>query len=103
MAATTIMNWLKTDVAQRSPVGFGAASPASTEKPPLNVLYAFYLQSFAPIRASSVQPLPDFVEVLRQYDKTKIYSDQEWVPFFMQFTAGDEDAARDMWDGLVCQ
>ena len=94
----TIMEWLKTDVPQRTLLG-----DATQGKPDIQTLWAFYLNAFAPRRASSVEPVPDFVEVLRQYDKTKLYSDEEWVPFFQQFTGGDPDAARDMWDGYVCQ
>jgi hypothetical protein len=93
----TIMEWLKTET--RQPLG-DAAQPS---RPALETLFAFYLSAFAPIRVSSAQPVVDFVEVLRQYDKTKVYSDEEWIPFFMQFTGGDPDAARDMWDGFVCQ
>ena len=73
-------------------------------KPPLDEAYAVYVGLFAPLRGSSmiVGPIADFVEVLRQNDKDTLYTDEEWMPFFMQFTESS-DAARDMWDALLCQ
>lgn len=79
--------------------GLGAASPT----PPLAEAYAVYLGLFAPLRASQGDPLADFVDVLRDAGRDEAYSDEEWVAFLLPFTSGDEDEARDLWDGLLCQ
>jgi|APFre7841882654_1041346.scaffolds.fasta_scaffold188123_2 hypothetical protein len=98
--------WLDSEVSV--PDGWSKATllgEAVPSKPTLGSLYADYLTQFAPIRASSrtIGPVADFVEVLRQKDKTGVYSDEEWIDFLVQFTGGDVDAAADMWDGMVCQ
>lgn len=82
--------------------GLGAAHTAY--KPPLEEAYAVYLGLFAPNRSSSevIGPLADFVEVLRQNEKDTLYTDEEWIAFFMGFT-DDGDLARDAWDALLCQ
>lgn len=64
--------------------------------------YAVYIGFFAPIRGPR-SPLADFVDVLRANDRDTAYSDEQWVTFLLPFTQGDEDAARDLWDALLCQ
>lgn len=83
----------------------GGNAQARGSKPPLPHAYSVYLGLFAPLRASTqvVGPVADFVEVLRQNGKDTLYSDEEWVLFFLPFVEGDEDRARDLWDGLLCQ
>lgn len=75
------------------------------ELPPLHVAYAEYLTVYAPVRATSmaIGPLADFVEVLREHHNDTAYSDEEWIAFLLPYTGGDEDAARDLWDALLCQ
>ena len=75
------------------------------EQPPtLHEGYALYLVQYAPTRPmSAVNPLADFVELLRERHVDAHYSDEEWIEFLLPFTNGDEDAARDLWDGLLCQ
>ena len=70
--------------------------------PPLEHAYAIYLGLFAPLRGGG-DPLVDFVEVLRDGGRDQAYSDQEWVAFLLPYAGGDEDVARDLWDGLLCQ
>jgi hypothetical protein len=79
--------------------GLGAVGSA----PPLAEAYAVYLGLFAPMRASYGDPLAGFVDVLRDGGRDEAYSDEEWVAFLLPFAHGDEDAARDLWDGLLCQ
>lgn len=81
--------------------GLGDAS----DKKPLPEAYAVYVGFFAPLRPSAmiIGPMADFVEVLRQNDKDTLYSDEEWIAFLLPFTDGDTDAARDLWDALLCQ
>jgi len=100
MSAETIVGW----VLQGAPAG-ELGRPQTTSKPPLDEAYAVYIGFFAPLRGSSaiVGPLADFVEVLRQNGKDMAYSDEEWIVFFVPFVNGDYDAARDLWDGLLCQ
>lgn len=76
----------------------------SVTKPPLVEAYAIYIGFFATIRPSSavIGPLADFTDVLRAARKDTDYSDEEWVAFLLPFTE-DEDAARDLWDALLCQ
>lgn len=78
---------------------------ASASRPPLPHAYAVYIGLFAPLRGSSVivGPLADFVEVLRQNEKDTLYSDEEWITFFLPTVGGDYDKARDRWDALLCQ
>lgn len=91
-----IATWMSTDTK-------AALNGADSTKPDLNSAYAVYIGLFAPIRSSSIQPLADFVEVLRQHGKDVLYSDEEWIGFFKPFVGNDEDVARDTWDELLCQ
>ncbi len=51
----------------------------------------------------AVGELADFVEVLRGVGKASLYSDEEWIRFFMSVKRIDQEEARDLWDALVCQ
>ena len=102
-----VVNWLRSGKITRTDnfAGTLGASHEVTGKPPLEEAYAVYLMLYAPIRGSvaAVGELADFVEVLRAHGKDEAYSDEEWVPFLARFTNDDEDRARDLWDGLLCQ
>mgnify|MGYP001318974230 CR=1 FL=1 len=74
------------------------------EELPLTEAYARYLIEFAPTRPmSAVNPLADFVDLLREREVDTSFDDEEWIAFLLPFTNGDEDEARDLWDGLLCQ
>lgn len=82
----------------------GTGLGGSSFKPALPEAYAVYLGLFAPRRASAtmIGPVADFAEVLRMGGNDVAYSDEEWIAFLLPYT-GDYDAARDMWDALLCQ
>jgi hypothetical protein len=72
--------------------------------PPLSEAYALYLVQHAPTRPmSALNPLADFVDLLREQQVDASYTDEDWIAFLLPFTNGDEDEARDLWDGLLCQ
>jgi hypothetical protein len=75
-----------------------------SQLPTLSEGYASYLVNYAPTRPmSAVDPLADFVELLREREIDAHYSDEEWIAFLLPAVGGDEDKARDLWDALLCQ
>lgn len=83
----------------KSLAGLGdAAAP-----PPLDHAFAVYLGLFAPLRGTVENPLADFANVLREGGHDTAYSDEEWIEFLRPYAGEDEDVARDLWDGMLCQ